>query len=120
MKEILKLVPNSSNEETELEISTDYEIGDYNYFNGTSSQRGYYLYATPCIRNTRTALNGQSYTTVTQALGKGCKLLLMPVSRRSKKAEEKAELLAKEKFDFVVKSVCVKYGLELADEEKGH
>lgn len=111
MKYYLDLKPNSSNEETSLEISTGYEAGGYNYFNGTSSERGYYLYVLPCNISIHTASNGQQFTSVQQTVGKGGKLLLKAVKRRSKKAEEEAESLAAEKADYLVNHVCVRYGL---------
>lgn len=74
---------------------------------------GYYLYCTPCKITQHSTSNGTSYNTISQILGKGNKLLLKEVSRRSKKAETEAIALAKEKEQFLLERVLTRYGLEL-------
>lgn len=105
-------IEKGSDGENVLQISVDYSLGGYNWYNGDQERRGYYLYCTPCeIRENE--FRGASYKSVTQVLGKGLKILLKEVSRRSKKAEEEAIKIAEEKEDFVISKVCERYGLKL-------
>lgn len=113
MKFYIPLIPNSKNEENCMEVSTNYELGGYNYWNGQTNGRGYYLHALPCLRETNRLSNGQEYTTVTQTLGKGFKICVKEVLRRSKKAEAEAERNACKQIVFLVKQVCEKYEIEL-------
>lgn len=100
-----KYIPLVSNpgayDENFLEVSVDYDLGGYNWFNSTYNKRGYYLYVTPCHRS-----NGLVRT----QLGKGLKYLLKEVQRQSKKAREEALAMAAEKEAMVVEMVCARYG----------
>lgn len=48
----------------------------------------------------------------------GNKLLLIEVSRQSKKAAEEAERIAEEKADWFLNQVVTRYGLTLADSKE--
>lgn len=108
-KEYIKLKANSD-KETHLCVSMDYNLGGMNYFNYQEVPRGYYLYATPCKLEDR-----DGYRTVTQVLGKGLKILLKQVARRSKKAEDTAIQIAQERKAELIAAVCREYGYELEE-----
>jgi hypothetical protein len=76
-----------------LEVTLDYSLGGYNYWNGNTDGRGYYLYVSPVTITSR-EYNGRPYETVSQVLGQGIKKLVKPVQRRSKKAEAEAAINA--------------------------
>jgi integrase/recombinase XerC len=57
---------------------------------------------------------------VAKVLGKGNKLLLKEVARRSKKAEIEAEKIAEEKADWLLEQVCKIYGLKLKEDACEH
>lgn len=96
-----------------LEISLDYDLGGYNWYNGNNDGRGYYLYVTPVYLSERN-YNGQVYHSVQSTLGKGIKKLVKPVQRRSKKAEAEAVELAKQSEAELINYVCNKYGIKVA------
>ena len=100
-------------EENNLEIHIGYEKGGINWYNGQNNKRGYYLYCTPCQKNIRTLDNGQSYSTISTILGKGVKMLLIEVSRQSKKAEETATAKAEAEKNTLVCEVLNRYNLKL-------
>ena len=95
-----------------LEISLDYSLGGYNYWNGNTDGRGYYLYVTPVCVNENT-YNGQTYHTVQSVLGKGIKKLVRPVQRKSKKAEAEAIKLAEQSEQELIDYVCNRYNITL-------
>ena len=96
-----------------LEITLDYSLGGYNYWNGNTDGRGYYLYVTP-VSVGKSEYNGHEYETVSQILGQGSKMLLKQVARKSKKAEQESIVLAQEKKDELINYVCNKYGITLS------
>ncbi len=112
MKKYIPIEPSESENSLCLEVL--YSKGGYNWFYGDSERRGYYLHCSPVLLKCNKLNNGQEYTTKTIIAGKGYKLLLKEVSRRSKKAEDEANSLAEEKADFIVDKVCRRYGLKLA------
>ncbi|MBR2302017.1 MAG: hypothetical protein IKA41_08735 [Bacteroidaceae bacterium] len=115
MKRYIDIVP--TRDENAICLETGYSEGGHNWYNGDCERRGYYLYCTPVqIENHKTS-EGRDYKTFTQILGKGNKLLLKEVGRRSKKAEAEAELIAEEKASWLLNQVLNRYGLKLAEED---
>ena len=112
MKKYMPIKPTENENSLYLEVL--YSKGGYNWYNGDSERRGYYLHCTPVLLKTDSLSNGTEYSTSTVTLGKGYKLLLKEVGRRSEKSENEANILAEEKVDFIVEKVCGRYGLELA------
>ena len=88
MKKYIPIVPTESENNLCLEVL--YSKGGYNWFNGDNERRGYYLHCTPTLIKTDRLSNGTEYSTSTVTLGKGYKLMLKEVGRRSQKAEEEA------------------------------
>lgn len=109
MKEYVKIKNNAENE-THLCISMDYTLGGTNWYNYEEITRGYYLYVTPCRLDNR-----GDYQTVSQVLGRGLKMLLKPVARRSKKAEDAAIRMAEERKNELIAAVCERYGYEVEE-----
>lgn len=89
----------------EIKITTDYDLGGYNYFSGGSSRRGYYLYAQPVTR-------GNGFESC--VLFDGHKTLLKEVSRQSSKAEKEAERLAETMAEQHAKIIAEQKGWTLA------
>ncbi len=114
MKRYVDIVP--TKDENAICLETGYSEGGHNWYNGDSERRGYYLYCTPIQIESRKTTDGRDYNTFTQVLGKGNKVLLKEVKRRSKKAEAEAELIASEKADWLLNEVLRRYGLKLAEE----
>lgn len=112
MKKYIPIVPTEN--ENNLCIEVLYSKGGHNWFNGDNERRGYYLHCTPTLIKNNRLSNGTEYSTSTVTLGKGYKLMLKEVGRKSQKAEKEANRLAEEKVDFIVDKVCKRYGLELA------
>lgn len=96
-----------------LKIETRYSLGGYNVFTHKPEARGYYLSVSPVERSERAGVVFESYTAFS-----GVKLLLLEVSRKSKKAEEAAEKIAAEKEKELILFVCDKNGLEVASDEQ--
>ena len=72
--------------EQEYDISGYYDLGGMSYFSGNTTQRGYYISVNKVKRS-----NGIITTTIDFGAGRsGVKELLVPVNRKSKKAEDKA------------------------------
>ena len=112
MKKYVPIEPTESENSLCLEVL--YSAGGYNLYNGDNEQRGYYLHCSPVMIKTDRPDNGKEYTTNTFTVGKGYKLLLKEVGRRSKKAETEANILGEEKSDYIIDKVCKRYGLKLA------
>lgn len=108
-----KLLKAEGKECNNIEVSLDYSLGGYNYWNGNTDGRGYYLYVTPMEVTEHTLSNGTKYNTVSQILGQGAKKLVKPVQRKGKKAEAEAITLAEQSEAEVVAYVCQKYGITL-------
>lgn len=108
-KEYIKLKENGD-KETHLCVEMDYNLGGMNYFNYQEVPRGYYLYVVPCTLEDR-----GTYQTVSQVLGKGLKILLKQVARRSKKAEDTAIQIAQERKAELIAAVCKEYGYEVEE-----
>lgn len=94
-----------------LQITLDYSLGGYNYWNGNNEGRGYYLYVSPVTVTSRPFSDGTPYETVSQILGQGIKKLIKPVQRKSKKAEAEAIELAKQSEAELINYVCNKYNI---------
>lgn len=114
LKKYIKLIPSDTKENT-LCLTIGYSLGGYNWYNGDSERRGYYLYCSPCNRETKKLNDGKEYTTVTETLGKGAKVLLKEVTRQSKKSETEAVEIAYQKECMLINLVVEKYGLKLAE-----
>ncbi|CAA3770952.1 phage protein [Staphylococcus aureus] len=77
---------------TKLYYSTDYDLGGYNHFTGQNKARGYYLE----VR--RNAREFGAFEDLTQPTG-AARMLLIEVTRKSKKQETNAASLALEKVE---------------------
>ncbi len=97
-------------------VEVGYSLGGYNWYNGDSEPRGYYLYCTPCERKMNKLSDGREYASISQILGRGGKTLLKEVTRQSKKAKEEALKIAKEKENWLIQKVLNRYGLALKEE----
>ena len=106
----IELEPNDQNE-THLKVSVGYQLGGENWWNSRSERRGYYLYCSPVTRKVHQLSNGKPYTTVTQTLGRGNKMLLKEVSRKSKRSKAEAISFAAEKESLLISLVCSSCGL---------
>ena len=100
--------------ENALEVMVGYQLGGYNLWNGDTEARGYYLYCSPVEKKVNKLSDGREYTSVSQVLGKGSKILLKAVSRQSKKALEEALKIAEREESNLVQRVLDRYGLKLA------
>lgn len=117
MKKYIPIEP--TEEENMLCLTTGFDAGGTNWWNGQQTLKGYYLYCTPVLEKENALSDGTAYKTYTQQLGKGGKILLKSVSRRSKKTEAEAERIAFEKQDWLISEVCKKYGLQVRQSEVG-
>lgn len=106
MKKYIKLKENRDANVLKLEVY--YNLGGYNVFTHKSEARGYYLSASPVQHFERDGINFESYTAFA-----GVKLLLLEVSRKSKKAEAEAERIAEEKEAELIEYICNKNNLEV-------
>ena len=116
MEKYIPIVPTKIGNTLCLEVL--YDKGGQNWFNGDNERRGYYLYCMPTMIQTYQLSDGTEHSERTFIVGKGYKLMLKEVGRKSQKAEEEANRLAEEKVDFIVDKVCKRYGLELAKSQQ--
>jgi hypothetical protein len=72
-----------------IKVTDGYEKGGFNYFNGETNGRGYYLYVIPV-----TIVQQKGYKTESMVLFDGFKRLLLETKRQSIKAQETAERMA--------------------------
>ena len=80
-----------------VKVTTGYEKGGTNYYNGQNNRRGYYIYAQKVER-----VNRGGYVMESCTMFEGGKKLLKEVGRQSKKAELEAEQQAEQnKLDFI-------------------
>lgn len=77
---------------TNLYYRTDYDLGGYNHFTGQNKARGYYL---EVRRNVR---EFGAFEDLTQPTG-AARMLLIEVTRKSKKQETNAASMALEKVE---------------------
>jgi hypothetical protein len=78
----------------ELKIQVFYNMGGMNYFNYKNEERGYYLSVTPVqVERQANGITIESYMAFS-----GVKELLLPVKRKSEKAEQQAIELAKDRI----------------------
>ncbi|CAC8190406.1 hypothetical protein BKL72_08405 [Staphylococcus aureus] len=77
---------------TNLYYRTDYDLGGYNHFTGQNKARGYYLE----VR--RNAREFGAFEDLTQPTG-AARMLLIEVTRKSKKQETNAASMALEKVE---------------------
>lgn len=77
---------------TNLYYRTDYDLGGYNHFTGQNKARGYYLE----VR--RNAREFGAFEDLTQPTG-AARMLLIEVTRKSKKQETNAAKMALEKVE---------------------
>lgn len=77
---------------TNLYYRTDYDLGGYNHFTGQNKARGYYLE----VR--RNAREFGAFEDLTQPTG-AARMLLIEVTRKSKKQETSAASMALEKVE---------------------
>lgn len=96
------------NETTQLHVYVEYDMGNQYYGRKT---RGYYLCVNPINIESRGGIITTSYIAYT-----GVKDLLLAVSRKSKKSEIEALVLAKEKEQILIDYVCRKQGYVLPKE----
>lgn len=110
----IPLLPDQGYTENNLRVEVGYELGGYNWYNGATERRGYYLCCSPVHIAERNLESGRSYQAITQTVGMGNKFLLKEVSRKSKKAAAEAIALAAKEEKWLVAQVCARYGLKLA------
>lgn len=108
MKKYIELVENRN--ATHLKIELYYHLGGMNYFTARSESRGYYLSVSPVSRSDRHGVTMESYTAFT-----GVKQLVKAVSRKSQKAEAEAEAEAAQIEKDLIRYVCDKNGLSIAE-----
>lgn len=89
-----------------LKVEVYYDKGGHNYLSGGWIRRGYYLMVVPVKREER---NGIVLETVTAY--SGAKMLLKEVQRQSKKAEQEALALAREKTNDLILHVIAKQNI---------
>lgn len=77
---------------TNLYYRTDYDLGGYNHFTGQNKARGYYL------KVRRNAREFGAFEDLTQPTG-AARMLLIEVTRKSKKQETNAASMALEKVE---------------------
>lgn len=87
-----------------IKVSTGYEKGGINIWNGNNYRRGYYVYVTPVQR-------GDGFES--QVIFDGYKQLLKEVGRRGKKAEEESENMALTVAMPIVNRVAQEKGWEI-------
>ncbi len=102
--------------ENAISVSVGFSDGGYNWYNGDNESKGYYLYCNPCNVATHQMHDGTEYKTFTETLGKGAKILLKEIKRRSEKQMKEAFSIASEKEAALVEYVCSKYGLIIKEE----
>ena len=105
MKKYIALQP-GDNYASHVKIETAYSLGGYNYFTGKKEERGYYIHVQPVKRENRHGVTLESFTAFS-----GIKQLVLPVSRKSAKAEREAEELAASIEKTLVGWVCKKNAL---------
>lgn len=108
MTKFMDLKPNES--ASHLKIEVKYNIGGSNCFTYRNEERGYYLSVSPVKRFIRDGVQFESYTAFS-----GVKYCVHPVSRRSEKAEKIAIEKARGIEAELIEHVCIKNGLELAE-----
>ncbi len=106
MKKFIELKANANANFLKLEVY--YSLGGFNCFTYKNEARGYYLSVSPVQRSERDGIVFESYTAFS-----GVKLLLLEVSRKSKKAEAEAERIAEEKEAELIAYICNKNQLEV-------
>ena len=99
--------------ENVIEVKVIYDLGGWDHWNSGSKKRGYYLIATPCLIEEKKASDGRPQSTFTHQLGRGLKILLKEVSRKSKKAEDEANKKGKSETSWLLRNVCDMYGYKL-------
>ena len=90
-----------------LRVELYYDIGGMNYFTSKPNKRGYYLSVTPVDRGER----GTGVMCESTTLGKGVKMLIKEVQRRSKKAAEEATTISKNYWHKLIDYVCQTEGI---------
>ena len=108
MKEYIKVKENAG-KFTDIKIETYYSLGGMNYFTGKSEGRGYYVSVTPVERT--------GYSEIYTGFS-GIKQLVKAASRKSKKAEAEAEVLADKVKEELIKYICEKHNLEIVKEDE--
>jgi len=100
MKQYFKI----KDSEEEVQISTGYELGGYNNWNGQTNGRGYYVYAQPVKRKD----NCISFT-----LFSGFKQLVEPVNRKGEKAKQRTEVFAEQNALDLARKLAERENFEL-------
>ena len=110
MKKYVALKDNGQRENY-LKVETYYSLGGMNYFTYKQERRGYYISVCPVERwKTDTGFMMEGYTAFT-----GIKRLLKEVTRKSAKAEQEADKMAKDYENILIVEVCSANGLQLAE-----
>lgn len=89
-----------------LEVKVYYDLGGYNYFTSSPKKRGYYISVSP-LEVGGGFVRYQGFS--------GTYMLLNEVKRQSKKGEEEALRLLKEKEKMVVDYICNQHGIKLLE-----
>jgi hypothetical protein len=95
---------------TEVKVSLSYSLGGINYWTYNTDPRGYYMSAVPVIRESGDGFSSERFT-----LGKGVRLFLKEVKRRSAKAEAEAEAIARAKASELAERIALDEGLALKE-----
>lgn len=114
-KKRLPLIPSMSNPETHLELTISYQSNAYNWRTGHNESKGYFLYCNPIQKKSIPDGKGGEVITWSTIVGKGMKMLLAEVSRRSKKAELTALEKSAKVESVLIQAVCAAYNLQLAE-----
>lgn len=107
MKKYLEVKANDK-KVTHLKLEVYYSLGGMNYWNYKNESRGYYASVTPVEVDCSRGYRMEGYVCFS-----GVKQLVKPVQRKSTKAEQEAEKLAKPVLDMLIEYVLNKEHLEL-------
>lgn len=95
---------------THIKVYTYYSLGGFSCWTYENNARGYYLAVQPVERSARGGVVLEGFTAFS-----GVKKCILPVSRKSKKAEENAEKIAADHEKELIDYVCRKNGIILAE-----
>ena len=89
-----------------LEVRVFYDLGGISWATYEPKPRGYYLSVSPlCVSGNMVSYQGFS----------GTRMLLNEVKRQSKKGEEEALRLMKEKEQMLIEHVCKEHGIKIKE-----
>lgn len=89
---------------THLQVETNYTKGGYNWYNGGTIERGYYISVCPVEKTD---------SMIKQALGEGYKQYIKYANRLSRKTLAELDANTLDNAKELITAVCDKYGLEV-------